>query len=325
MIKAALRPLLVIAFFALAAACEKDTDEDLPPNSSWLEVLEQHGKFDLFASAVRKSGLADEVSGTAYTLFAPADSVFQAYLNAIGTADIDAWLNLIGDDLAKTILSYHIIHGPGIDTSEFITSFINTRAQNKYGNQISLHISCDAQIVRLNSYADIISTPLEAGNLIIHEIDQVLYLPKVVDLVAHDPEFSLLRQSLQIAGSSLDALLRQENEKFCFFAPTNKGFQNFINASANFNDFKGFSQYHTSMEIRDILLFHMLPVVKRSEEFTNGTYGTRLPGQSLNLVKDNHGRISILDPHGNQADVILTDIHALNGIVHSVNYVLLPH
>lgn len=94
--------------------------------------------------------------------------------------------------------------------------------------------------------------------LVIHEIDRVLYLPSVLDMVSHDPEFSLLRQTLQLSAGGISVLMRQENESFCLFAPTNKGFYDFIDDQDSFNDFKGFTQYYSSTEIRDIMLYHML-------------------------------------------------------------------
>lgn len=318
------RPFLFILVLGLLLSCEKDDTLNLPPDLSWLEILEQQDDYDLFVQALQSTGLSDELGGTAYTVFVVKDTVFQNYLNAIGTPDIDSWIGLLGNDLARLILSYHIIHGPGIDTSLFTTSFISSNAINAYGNPISLHISCDGPLISINSYASLIGTPVLGGKLAIHEIDRVLYLPTVVDIVAHDAKFSLLRQSLQKAGNSLDALLRQENEKFCFFAPTNRGFQDFIADNNNFSDFKGFTDYYSNTEVRDILLYHMLPQVLRSEDFKNGPYSTRLSGQSLTLVKDLDGSTGILDAYGNQAGVMLTDIHALNGVVHSINYVLRP-
>ena len=315
--------LLSLALTLALVSCEKDNKDDIPATQDWLDLLELQGDFSLFAEAAVKSGLSQDLGGTAYTLFVPGDSVFQAYLNNVGTPDIDSWINLYGQDLVKLILNYHIIHGPGIRADQFVTSFIGSNAFNKYGNPISLHILTGNKI-KVNSYAYLKATPFMGGKLVIHEIDQVLYLPTVIDLVAHDPEFSLLRQSLQLCSGGLNVLLRQDNEAFCVFAPTNKGFQDYIAASPYFNDFKGFTQYYSGEEIRDIMLYHMLPQVLRSDSFSDGSYPTRLIGQSITLTKDIHGSISILDAYGNKADVMRTDIHALNGILHSVDYVLRP-
>lgn len=314
--------LLMAALWAITA-CEKDNLDELPPTQDWFDILEIQGNFSLFAEAATKSGLRDQLNGTAYTLFAPGDSVFQIYLNQIGTPDIDSWIDQYGEDLVQLILNYHIIHGPGIIKEQLVTSFLNTNAFNKYKNPISLHVWVGNKI-RLNSYSNLLGTAFTGGGLVIHEIDRVLYLPTVIDIVAHDPEFSLLRQTLQLSAGGLDVLLRQDNEAFCLFAPTNKGFQDFIADQSNFNDFKGFTQYYSGTDLRNIMLYHMLSQVLRSDKFSSGTYPTRLTGQFINLNKDIHGGISILDPYGNKADVMRTDIHALNGIVHSVDYVLRP-
>jgi transforming growth factor-beta-induced protein len=322
--KAKLHLLCLFAVFIwVIPACEKNDSGDLLPNQDWFDILELQSDFNLFAEAASKSGLRDQLDGTAYTLFAPGDSIFQNYLDLIGAADVDSWINQYGPELVRLILNYHIIHGPGIRSDQFVTSFVSTNAHNKYGNPISLHIWSE-NTIRLNSYANLVGTPFSSGHLVIHEIDRVLYLPSVIDIVAHDPEFSLLRQGLQLSAGGLDVLMRQENESFCLFAPTNRGFQDFIGDTNDFNDFKGFTQYYSSTELRDIFLYHMLSQVVRSDSFSNGAYPTRLSGQSINLSKDIHGGISIIDTYGNKAGVMRTDIHALNGIVHSVDYVLLP-
>lgn len=321
------RKLLVISALLAAlgvnTACEKDNQDNLPPAQDWFDILELQGDFSLFAEAAVKSGLRDQLKGTAYTLFAPGDSVFQVYLNQIGTPDINSWIDQYGEDLVQLILNYHIIHGPGIIKEQLVTSFLSTNAYNLYGNPLSLHVWAENNI-RLNSYSNLIGTAFTGSGLAIHEIDKVLYLPSVIDIVAHDPEFSLLRQSLQLSSGGIQVLLRQENEAFCVFAPTNKGFQDFIADQADFNDFKGFTQHFDGTGIRDIMLYHMLSQVLRSDNFSNGSYPTRLQGQSIAINKDIHGGISILNASGNKADVIRTDIHALNGIVHSVDYVLRP-
>lgn len=307
----------------LAVACKKNEDPEPPPRQDWIDLLESHGNYSLFIEAAKKSGLSDQLSGTAYTLLVPGDSVFQNYLDNAGIADIDTWIQSFGEELTQLILNYHIIRGPGIATGQFSSAFLGSNAFNRFGNPISLHVKADKVPIMINSFAEIIANPISQEDLEVHEINRVLFLPAVADLVSHDPEFSLLRQSLQRAGSGMDALLRQDNEAFCFFAPTNRGFQDFI-SNSNYSDFHDFTQQKTSSEMRDLLLYHMLPNVLRSDNFSNGSYGTRLQGQSIKLIKDVHGGIGVVDGNGNKADLIITDIHALNGIVHSIDYVLLP-
>lgn len=97
------------------------------------------------------------------------------------------------------------------------------------------------------------------------------------------PEFTLLRQTLQLSAGGISVLMRQENESFCLFAPTNKGFYDFIDDQDSFNDFKGFTQYFSSTELRDIMLYHMLSQVLRSDALATNSYSNMLTGQHMNL------------------------------------------
>lgn len=49
-----------------------------------------------------------------------------------------------------------------------------------------------------------------------------------------------------------------------------------------------------------------------------------LTGQYMNLTKDKQASIKIIDAYRNKVRVMKTDIPALNGMVHSVDYVLRP-
>lgn len=313
-------PALILA--GLNWSCKKDGDGT--DQQSLLEILDDQGDLELFTEALRKSGLGNELTGTSYTVMAPRDSVFQHYISQSGATDVQTWLDLLGMEYAHLILNYHIIPGTGIGQNQLTTGFIATKARNKYGNPVSLYIQATSD-VQLNSYADITKTSFAADGLVIHEISEVLYLPTVIDLISFDPEFSSLRQSLQKAGNNLMVQMRQENESFCLFAPTNQGYQDYIAASSNFNDLQGFLQYHSQEEMRDRMLYHMLtPVINSNVFIHEKRYFTKLNGQFITLSRDNNGGIGILDAFGNKADVVQTDIHALNGIVHSVDYVLRP-
>jgi uncharacterized surface protein with fasciclin (FAS1) repeats len=133
------------------------------------------------------------------------------------------------------------------------------------------------------------------------------------DVIATSPNHTYLTLALQQEG--LDVALQNSMGTFTVFAPDNMAFDNLAAALGT-----DISSVLANPALGDILLYHVLGVIAPSSAVNNGDIVTPLfAGNTLKLTKTTMGSV-----YANQAMVNGADLTADNGVVHSVNAVLLP-
>ena len=133
------------------------------------------------------------------------------------------------------------------------------------------------------------------------------------DVIANSANHTSLAAALQQEG--LDVALQNSAGTFTVFAPDNMAFDNL--AAALGTDITGLLALP---ELSDILTYHVLATTVPASGVTNGAIVT--PLNSINTLKLT--ATSTGDVYVNQAMVNAADLNADNGVVHSVNAVLLP-
>lgn len=239
--------------------------------------------------------VATLLGGTdALTVFAPTNEAFAAISDTVATLDEAA---LTG------VLSYHVLSGAV--TSDAVPGAAGTLLTNEWGNAVTaLFDTSDG--VKVNG-ATVVAADIRATNGVIHVVDAVLLPPTVVD-IATIGGFTGLLDAVGAASGDLGTTLSGEGP-FTVFAPTNDAFDAIATAAASL----------TADELRDVLLFHVVggedPV--KSTDLADGEVASLLSGASLTV--DVGSEVMIED-----AEVILADLHATNGIVHVIDAVMLP-
>lgn len=133
------------------------------------------------------------------------------------------------------------------------------------------------------------------------------------DVIATSPNHTLLAAALQQEG--LDVALQNPAGTFTVFAPDNNAINDL--AAALGTDVPGLL---ANPDLSDILLYHVLGVTVQASAVNNGDIVTPLnPANTLKLTKTASSNV-----YANQAMVNAADLNADNGVVHSVNAVLLP-
>jgi uncharacterized surface protein with fasciclin (FAS1) repeats len=133
----------------------------------------------------------------------------------------------------------------------------------------------------------------------------------VLDIAIADGRFTTLVAAVQAAG--LEDTLSGPGP-FTVFAPTDDAF-----ASLPAGALEDLLLPENQDQLRDILLYHVVPAQLLSVDLTDVTsVETALAGQSLSV---NVSGASVLI---NDAEVILPDIEASNGMIHAIDTVLLP-
>ncbi len=211
-----IRTLTATAGAALAAltlaACGDDPVQGAEEQPSIIEVATAAGSFNTLLAALDAAGLTSTLEGEGpFTVFAPSDEAF-AKIPAEALSAL-----LANQDLLTAVLTYHVVPGR-VEASEVVGL---TSAPTVNGKTLS--ISVVNGTVKVDG-ANVVSTDIEAGNGIIHVIDDVLTPQSILDLVQTARKagsFSTLLAALDAAG--LTATLEGVGP-FTVFAPTDEAF-----------------------------------------------------------------------------------------------------
>ena len=133
------------------------------------------------------------------------------------------------------------------------------------------------------------------------------------DVIAESPDHTYLLAAINSLG--YESILQDDMATLTVFAPNNAAFENL--ASELGTDIAGLLELP---ELSDIILYHVLEVSVVSDAINNGDIVTPAnDANTLKLTKTSDGMVYI-----NQAMVEVANLETDNGVVHSLNAVLLP-
>ena len=267
------------------------------------------GNFETLAVALGATGLdkvlADEK--TQFTVFAPTDAAF----DALGEDTVNALLS--DTDALSDILLYHVISGTTVDAKTAV-SLAGTTVTAANGDEFALSLNDKNLFINLSQ---VTVTDVFASNGVIHVIDTVLTPPApvaprgtVVDVAVADGRFTSLVAALQATG--LDSVLADQSSVFTVFAPTDAAF-----AQISDDEIKGL--FADPSALSDVLLTHVI-----SGATIDSVAAFAASGTSVATASGAEVAISIRDGalFVNDAQVIVKDILAENGIIHVIDSVI---
>lgn len=274
-----------------------------------IATAQNAGIFNTLLAAVDAADLTATLQGDGpFTLFAPTDSAFET----LGAAAVQSLLKDI--PTLTDILTYHVIAGEIVLGSELGRNNTLTTVQ---GGSIDVHIwnFWFFQYVYLNDGVNILVKDILTSNGVIHVIDTVLIPtntslpePTITEILEADPNFKTLSTALSTAGLS-DTL--NGDGPFTLFAPTNAAFDALgaETIAALLADPKGLSE---------ILTYHVVAGEVYSDDLTSGAVET-VNGADL-IVDVGFFHVYL---NGNTY-VVHVDQKASNGVIHTIDSVLIP-
>lgn len=304
-----LATLVLAACAPVATPAPASTPMPLEPTAApqtIVDIAVADGRFTTLVAAVQAADLVDTLSSDGpFTVFAPTDAAF-AKLPA-GT--LDDLLKPENKQMLTDILLYHVVSGNVLaaDVANL------TEAQTVLGKNVAVKV--DGGKVFIND-AEVILTNIQASNGVIHVIDTVILPPAeekamdLVDIAAADGRFTTLVAAVEAAG--LAETLKGEGP-FTVFAPTDEAF-----AKLPAGTVEDLLKPENKQQLTDILLYHVLPAKVMSAEVTDGLIADSALGTSV-FFKLDMGNAFI-----NEAQIVITDIEASNGVIHVIDTVLLP-
>ena len=276
---------------------EEPMEEEMDSNTI-VDIAVADGRFTTLVTAVTEAGLAETLSGDGpFTVFAPTDDAFAA----LPEGTIEA---LLADIPALTdILLYHVVDGKvmAADVVEL------SSAMSLQGQYLDIEVNDDGVFI---DGAQVIITDIEASNGVIHVVDAVL-LPEertVVDIAVEDGRFTTLVTAVTEAGL---AETLSGDGPFTVFAPTDDAFAALPEGTIE-------ALLADIPALTDILLYHVVDGKVMAAEVVGLDEVPTLQGSSIAISQDMDKVMA------NEAQIIITDIEASNGVIHVVDAVLLP-
>ncbi len=239
-----------------------------------------------------------------FTVFAPTDDAFQAFLTDNGFADLSA----VPVEVLTQVLLNHVVAG-NVMSTDLATGYISTLSTaGASGRNLSMYVDL-TDGVALNGVSNVSLADQKAINGVVHVVDAVIGLPNIVDhALANDGLSTLVGQLTAGGNTTFTDLLSSTDTDFTVFAPVNAAFDAFTNPNGN--------------AIENILSNH---VISGAAAFSDGlvnsyveTLGANADGDLLNMYVNTDDGVTL----NGTSTVAVADIVATNGVVHAVTEVI---
>jgi uncharacterized surface protein with fasciclin (FAS1) repeats len=298
----------------LLVGCGSDDDEVSVPDI--VEVAQGDDRFDTLVAAVVEADLVDTLKAEGpYTVFAPTDDAFEAYLteNSITASD------LLANPALASILTYHVLPqevlaAAAISVANSATNTVTTV------NGETLALTTAGDDLYING-SKVVVADVTAENGVIHAIDKVLVPPAmsasldIVGTAQADDRFDTLVAA--VSAASLVTTL-QGDGPFTVFAPTDDAFTAYLTE----NDLTA-QELLASEALGDILTYHVLAgkvIAGAAVAKAGSTSDTAATINGANLALSLTGDALKV----NTSEVIVADVMTTNGVIHAIDKVLVP-
>ena len=343
---------VALAILALSVVPAFAQDDMAAPTQTIAEIVvgattAETPEFTVLLTAIQAADPAvlEALSGEGtFTVFAPTDAAFAALFEALGEEAVAAVL--ADPELLTSILLFHVVDaGAPIDAAtvgsvmEMMSGFATLETLN--GQFID--VESDEEGTITIDGAGLVATDIMATNGVIHVIDAVL-LPEDRDIAtivtefASDeeaPEFTTLLTAVVAADLAGVLTATEDSEaEYTVFAPTDAAFAALDAATleaalADVDLLTAVLTYHVVAGRVSTADIAAVFAMEEGEEMPEWFVGITEEG-GVEIATVNGGSIVVtIDPETlgimvNEANVVMTDVDASNGIIHVIDAVLLP-
>ena len=309
----------LIMFLALTGLSSCDKDDDIYPQlgddpRNLTQVIEETPELNTLSNAMAQVALDSVLRNTTtYTVFAPNNAAFEG-------VDISAYT----ETELENLLLNHVVSTITADfTSNLATGYVPSMATGPDGEFLDIYIN-NAQGVVVNGTASFVEGSFNIGttNGVLHMVNEVLLPPTVVDHAQANSDFSMLAEAIERAGLT-EALsvtdTEDESLPLTMFAPNNAAFEALM---TRLNGAFGWTSLEDVPEetLQQILMYHVVTGDNTLSALVPGSEFTAMDGNTFSV--DDNSVIS--DASYDTANIVLTDVQAINGVMHGIDKVLLP-
>jgi uncharacterized surface protein with fasciclin (FAS1) repeats len=303
----------ILALCTFVVSCSNDSSSSGPGTIA--EIASKNPNLSTLVSALNKTGLTSTFNSAGdFTVFAPTNDKFDAFLAANGFADLDA----VPVSVLTEILKNHVVSG-SFYSDELTTGYVKTLAKGAASstNTLSMFVEVGSTVKlnggAANGGATVVTADIEASNGVIHIVDNVIGLPTVVNHAIANPNFSTLVGLVSDAGL-VPTLNGTAGSPFTVFAPTNTSFTTF--ESQNPGVLGGLN----ATQVASVLTYHVVGGVNVLSNAIPTTAITTLESGTFTIAGT-----TITDEQNRATGIVVVDVQASNGVIHAINNVLLPN
>lgn len=307
--------LLVTGF--VSCSDDDEAGDVIVPSNSIADFVADNDNYSSLAAALEVAGLTSTLDGSAnYTVFAPNNAAFNAFLSANGFDSLDE----VPEDLLREILLNHVQSGV-IMSSNLATGYISSMATGMASEEpLSMYINTDDGVM-INGMAEVTNADIEVDNGIIHAVNAVIGLPDIVDFATADPTFDILVQALtrEDEFTFVETLQATEDPApFTVFAPTNDAFVALLDEL----EMDSLGDIPTET-LSTVLTYHVVAGANvRSGDLSDGMVVETLNGESFTVNLGD--AVTLTDARDRISTVVAVDVQANNGVIHAIDTVILP-
>ena len=313
--------IVLLSLFAVSCDDNNDSNDTCCHGSSIVDLASQTESLSTLVSALQLTGLDATLSSSgAFTVLAPTNDAFDAFLTSINAASLDD----IPVDVLTNVLLNHVLIGE-VQSSSLSNGYASTQAvSTASGSNMSIYINTDNGVT-FNGVSSVTTADVVASNGIVHIVDSVIGLPTVVTFALADPNFEILVQALTRDDLTMDfvGLLNSSTSPptpLTVFAPVNNAFVNLL-------DELGLSGLNDIDEptLSAVLTYHVVTGANQlSINLSDGMEFTTAGGGTLLFNFGDNGEGILTDSNGRTSNIVAVDVQANNGIIHAIDTVVLP-
>ncbi len=321
-IKIKLIALLALIAFTGISCNNDDDDDDAQQSQTIVTIAKANPNLSSLVAALEKADLATTLNSSgSYTVFAPDNTAFSAFLSANGYAN----LNAVPVAALKELLLNHVL-STKVKSTDIATGYVKTLAKGSASasNTLSMYLEKGSGVAinggKTNGGATVTTADIEASNGIIHVVDGVIGLPTIVNHAVANKNFATLVAALSYNSASgfVGVLSGTTNSPFTVFAPTNTAFTSFLTETG----FSGLPVIPANV-LETTLKYHVVTGANvQSTALTNGQVVNTFASQNFTIGLT--GGAKITDTNNRISNIIATDVQCSNGIIHVIDKVLLP-
>lgn len=306
---------LVVMLFTFTS-CSDDDNNVVAPSNTIADFVAANSDYSSLLAALQRANLASVLAGTTnYTVFAPNNAAFDAFLAANGFATLED----VPVDVLTQVLLNHVVSDTNLSSS-LSTGYIKTLAtEATTNNNLSMYVNTSSGVM-LNGQSMVTAADIQVDNGVIHAVNTVIGLPTVVTFATADSTFGILVQALTRENSFTyvgTLSTTTSPAPFTVFAPTDQAFVDLLG---------------------ELNLMSLADVPTATLEATLNTHvvaganvlsSTLMDGMTVNTLGadftiNTAGGATFTDSNNRTGNIIVTDVQAANGVIHVVDKVILP-
>ncbi len=265
------------------------------------------------------------------TVFAPTDAAFAALAEAVGE---EAFGEILADTEGLTdILLFHVVEG-SVMSSDVVAALEESdgafSTQSLQGQFIDVSGNVEDGITVDGANLVLEMVDIEASNGVVHVIDAVITPESgtIADVVvaateAEEPQFTTLLTAVQAADPAVLDTLSSDEVELTVFAPTDAAFE-----ALGEEAIAGLLE--DTEALTGILLYHVYAEGAVDEESLAGLLEENMGEVSITMADGSDATFTVteegvfINSETNNAQIIMTNVDASNGIIHVIDAVITP-